>query len=126
MINIDLKVSNINNCLVFYKSLLGVGPTKLTGISAHFLTDRIRLNLVESDRVERDIHHLVLNSEDFQVVFNRVRRFIEKRTFGISCKVLSDHFSARDPEGNQWLVHIPSADLSSVRSEECYLESFKF
>ena len=118
-----LKTKNLNDSLVFYRTLFNRMPDELTGWQMSFRLPTFQL--VVQEEVDPMIAPNVLefeisDSDQLSDVYDRMSRFMAIAKFNDDCEVLDDAFGLIDPDGNRWIIGNPEAD---VHFEKCYFNN---
>ncbi|WP_424962915.1 hypothetical protein [Ekhidna sp.] len=119
---ISLNSNNLNNSLVFYRSLLDQMPEDIGPNVIRFKTDQFRLDIIESVNDAEDGHH-VLEVKDHSVlqeINRRMSRFRKIERLKEECENIGKAIGLTDPDGNKWVIGNPEV---TVHFEKCYIDS---
>lgn len=113
--------SNIDNSLVFYRSLLDRMPDVLSPHEVIFKEPEFELAIQDSENKEDTkgpFHlHLPLQSK-LKATYKRMRRFLRKNQLAANCENLDETIGLADPDGYKWIVGKYQEEVSY---EKCYI-----
>ncbi|WP_425389963.1 hypothetical protein [Ekhidna sp.] len=121
MKTIALNSRNLNNSLVFYRSLLDRMPDEISPNLIRYETDQFRLDIIESDDANDGRNTLeVKERSELQEISRRMSRFKKIERFKEECENIGKAIGLTDPDGNKWVIGNPE---EKVHFEKCYIDS---
>lgn len=122
MDEIILISKNLNNSLVFYRSLFNRMPLEIEVDCIQFETDQFRLKIIESMSVGNREQYILEVSEraELQEINRRMSRFRMIEHIKEECEDIGNAIELTDPDGNRWVIGDPEMN---VHFEKCYIDS---
>lgn len=122
MKTIALNSRNLNNSLVFYRSLLDRMPDEISPNLIRYETDQFRLDIIESVKDAKGGRHIleVKERSELQEISRRMSRFKKIERLKEECENIGKAIGFTDPDGNKWVIGNPE---EQVHFEKCYIDS---
>lgn len=122
MKKIAINSRNLNNSLVFYRSLFDRMPDEISPNVIRFETDQFRLDIVESVNDAKGGRHIleVKERSELHEISRRMSRFKKIERLKEECENIGKAIGLTDPDGNKWVIGNPE---EKVNFEKCYIDS---
>ena len=115
-----IHTKNLNNSLVFYRSLFNRMPDSINHNSIRFIEGdfQLRIEESESDNIAYEPIHLPVEDQGELVhIHDRMKRFMGAERIKENCERIDKTIGLTDLDGYQWII---GAHDPNVKFEKCY------